>query len=53
MTRLCRTWFRDADRFAIDCAHDTLPAGEGFFEADFDCCNQVVVLALEVGVFFL
>lgn len=41
------------DGFAIDRAHDTFPAREGFFQADFNGGDKVVTVALEVGVFFL
>ena len=53
MARLCRTGLGDADGFSVDGADDTLPAREGFSEADFDGGDEVVVVALEVGVFFL
>lgn len=53
MARLCRTGFGDTDGFPVDGADDAFPAREGFSEADFDSRNEVVVVALKVGVFFL
>ena len=53
MARLGRTGFGNSDGFPIDGADDAFPAREGFSEADFDGGDEVVVVALEVGVFFL
>lgn len=53
MARLGRTGFGNSDGFPIDGADDAFPAREGFSEADFDGRDEVVVVALKVGVFFL
>lgn len=53
VARLCRAWFGDSDGFAVDGADDTFPARQGFAEADLDSGDEVVIVAFEVGVFFL
>ena len=40
----------DANRLAIDGSDDALPTGQGFFEAEFNGCNEVVTFDLEVWV---
>ena len=53
MAGLRRAGFRHPNGFAVDGAHDAVPAGEGFFKAEIDGGDEVVATALEVGVFFL
>lgn len=47
---LCGTRLGNADGFAVDGTDDALPAGQGFFKAEFDGGNEVVALDLEVWV---
>jgi hypothetical protein len=43
----------DADLLAVDGSYGPLPAGEGFFEADFDLVPDVVAVAFEERMIFL
>jgi hypothetical protein len=47
---LCGTRLGNADRFAVNGTDDAFPAGQGFLEAEFDGCNEVVALDLEIWV---
>lgn len=53
MSGLCRAGLGYSDGLAVNCADDALPAGQRFFQTELDCCDEVVALAFEVGVFFL
>lgn len=47
------TGFGDPDGFAVDGAHDSFPAGQGFLEIQLDCRDETVALAFERGMLFL
>ena len=53
MAGLRRPGFRHPDGFAVDRAHDAVPAGEGLLEVEIDGGDEVVPAAFEVGVLFL
>ena len=42
-----------AELFVVDCLHGAAPAGEGFFEVEFDGALDVVAFAGEERVWFL
>ena len=50
---LCWTGLADADRFAVNCAHDTFPACQGFLKCECHFCDEVVANTFEIGVWEL
>lgn len=50
---LGRSWLGNTNRFAVNGAHDALPARQGFFESKVDGCHEVVTGALEGRVLLL
>ena len=44
---------RGLDLAAVDGGYCSAPAGEGFFEVDFDGRSEIVAFAFEERVFFL
>lgn len=53
MAGLRWSWLGHADGFAVDGAHDALPACQGFLKRELNVCDQVVADPLEVWMFFL
>ena len=47
------TWLGYSNGFAVDGLYNSLPAGQGFFEVEFNGCNEIVALAFESRMLFL